>query len=87
MLLQIPMLREWTPMLPHAFAHDAVNYIVSFELTEGEWCAALRGDRDGSVVPLPAFNEQKQGHSEAAIRAGYIAVAEWLVRSGPHPLG
>jgi hypothetical protein len=70
-------------MLSHAFAHDGATYLVSFKFSNGQWCAALSRRGDRVVRPLPAFTEQQVGRfSEHGIRAGYIGVAEWLVKSG-----
>ena len=69
-------------MLPHVFAHDGILYEVSFGRIAGQWLAAAGQLSDGSKRLLPAFAEADCAFSEAAIRAGYAGVAEWLVRTG-----
>jgi hypothetical protein len=71
------------PVLPHVFAHDGILYEVSFGRIAGQWLAAVGELPEGSKRLLPAFAEADcEQFSEAAIRAGYAGVAEWLVRTG-----
>ena len=68
-------------MLPHTFSHDGATYVVSFKCIEDQWRAALYQRDDGSIAELgPVAVEDLSGLSEHAIRAGYIGLAEWLVR-------
>ena len=70
-------------MLPHVFAHDGILYEVSFGRIAGQWLAAVGQLSEGSKRLLPALAEADcEQFSEAAIRAGYAGVAEWLVRTG-----
>jgi hypothetical protein len=68
-------------MLPHAFSHDGATYVVSFKLIEDQWRAALYKRDDGSITELgPVAVEDLIGLSDHAIRAGYIGLAQWLVK-------
>jgi hypothetical protein len=69
-------------MLPHAFSVDGHTYIVSFRCTDDGWRAGLYRRGDASVRELTAFEPAElAGFSEEAIRAGYIGLAKWLVKS------
>jgi hypothetical protein len=53
---------------------------------DGEWFAAVSRASDARSRALPAFADNPaRPFSEAAIRAGYIGLAEWLVRTGDWP--
>ena len=68
-------------MLPHTFKHDGATYVVSFKPIGDQWRAALYKRDDGSITELsPIAAEALIGLSEHAIRAGYIGLAEWIVR-------
>ena len=68
-------------MLPHAFSHDGATYVVSFKPIEDQWRAALYKRDDGSITELgPVAAEDLIGLSDHAIRAGYIGLAQWLVK-------
>jgi hypothetical protein len=68
-------------MLPHAFSHDGATYVVSFKPIGDQWRAALYKRDDGSISELgPIAAEDLSGLSDHAIRAGYIGLAEWLVK-------
>ena len=68
-------------MLAHAFTHDGAGYEVSFKRMDGQWFATIRRGH-GSSRALPAFGDDSLGpFSDDAIRAGYIGLAEWLVRN------
>jgi hypothetical protein len=68
-------------MLPHAFSHDGATYVVSFKPIKDQWRAALYKRDDGSITELgPVAAEDLIGLSDHAIRAGYIGLAEWLVK-------
>ena len=68
-------------MLPHTFSHDGATYVVAFKRSEDQWRAALYQRDNGSITELgPIAVEDLCGRSEHAIRAGYIGLAEWLVR-------
>ena len=68
-------------MLAYAFTHDGAGYEVSFTRMDGQWFAGLRRGH-GPSRALPAFGDDSLGtFSDDAIRAGYIGLAEWLVRN------
>ena len=68
-------------MLPHTFSYDGATYVVSFKLIADQWRAVLYRRDDGSITELgPVAVEDLVGLSEHAIRAGYIGLAEWLVK-------
>jgi hypothetical protein len=68
-------------MLPHVFSHDGATYVVSFKRVDDQWRAALYQREDSSVKELIPFTAgEVASFSEDAIRAGYIGVAEWLVK-------
>jgi hypothetical protein len=68
-------------MLPHTFLHDGATYVVSFKPVGDQWRAALYKRDDGSITELgPIAAEDLSGLSHHAIRAGYIGLAEWLVK-------
>jgi hypothetical protein len=68
-------------MLPHVFTHDGATYVVSFKRVDDQWRAALYQREDSSVRELIPFTAAEvASFSENAIRAGYIGVAEWLVK-------
>jgi hypothetical protein len=68
-------------MLPHTFSQDGATYVVSFKCMEDQWRAALYKRDDGSITELgPIAAEDLSGLSDYAIRAGYIGLAEWIVK-------
>jgi len=68
-------------MLPHTFSDAGATYVVSFKWIEHRWRAALYKRDDGSVRELgPVAAEDLAGLSEQAIRAGFIGLAQWLVK-------
>ena len=68
-------------MLPHTFSHDGATYVVSFKPVGDQWRAALYQRDDGSITELgPVAAEAFIGLSDHAIRAGYIGLAEWIVK-------
>ena len=68
-------------MLPHAFSHGSATYVVSFKPIGDQWRAALYKRDDGSITELgPVAAEDLIGLSDRAIRAGYIGLAEWIVK-------
>ncbi len=70
-------------MLTHAFSHDGSDYEVSFNRMDGQWFAAVSRHGHGSGRALPAFGDDSLGSfSDDAVRAGYIGLAEWLVKTG-----
>jgi hypothetical protein len=70
-------------MAPHEFTHSGVAYEVRFQRTENQWFASLhvKGQEHGWPL-LPSPNELSVQLSDEAIRVGFIAVAEWLVKTG-----
>jgi hypothetical protein len=68
-------------MLPHTFSHDGATYVVSFKPIGDQWRAALYKRDDGSITELgPVAAEDLIGLSDHAIRAGYIGLAEWIIK-------
>ena len=68
-------------MLPHVFFHDGATYVVSFKRVDGDWHAALYCRDAASIKELtPIIAGELSGFSDEAVRAGYIGVAEWLVK-------
>src|SRR3712207_1753047 len=73
-------------MLSHAFSHDGADYEVSFSRMDGQWFAIVSRQGHGSSRALPGFGDDSIGpFSDGAVRAGYIGLAEWLVKSGDWP--
>jgi hypothetical protein len=73
-------------MLSHAFSHDDAHYEVSFQRADGQWFGALQRHGHPSRRALPLFAEEIVcAFSEDAIRAGYVALAEWIVRERSWP--
>jgi hypothetical protein len=69
-------------MLPHVFSVDGATYVVSFKRIDDQWRAALYRREDSSIKELTPFTAgELSGFSEEAIRAGYIGLAKWLVKS------
>jgi hypothetical protein len=74
---------ESAAMLAHAFSHDGAAYEVSFSRMDGQWFATVSRPGYASGRALPAYGDDSLGSfSDQAIRAGYIGLAEWLVRTG-----
>jgi hypothetical protein len=72
-------------MEPHTFEEDGTSYEVHFYLMRGRWLASLNWsgqERPFLLHPLPG--EVVGPMSDEARRAGFIAVARWLVRTGRH---
>ncbi len=70
-------------MAPHRFLHAGIAYDVEFHRMDGQWFAVLyaQGYEHGRALhPFPS--EMIGGGSEDAIRAGFIGVAIWLVKTG-----
>ena len=68
-------------MLPHTFSYDGTTYVVSFKLIADQWRAVLYRRDNGSIAELgPVAAEDLSGLSDHAIRAGYIGLAQWLVK-------
>jgi hypothetical protein len=68
-------------MIPHVFFHAGATYVVAFKRVDDQWRAVLYRRDDSSIKELTPFKaEELTGFSEDAIRAGYIGVAEWLVK-------
>jgi hypothetical protein len=67
-------------MLPHVLSHADKVYVLSFRQIDGFWVAGLYRRGDFAPTILTRFPEAKVGGlSDAAIRAGYIAVANHIV--------
>jgi hypothetical protein len=67
-------------MLPHVLSHAGQVYVLSFRQIDGFWVAGLYRRGDFAPTILTRFPEAKVGGlSDAAIRAGYIAVANHIV--------
>jgi hypothetical protein len=55
--------------------------VVSFKRVDDQWRAALYQREDASFKELIPFTAgELSGFSEEAIRAGFIGVAEWIVK-------
>jgi hypothetical protein len=73
-------------ILLRAFQHAGAVYEVRLQTLEGCQFAMLhrRGTEGGCTLhPLP--DEIPKGLSRGTIETGYIAVAQWVVRSGRWP--
>src|SRR5687768_7706781 len=68
-----------SPML-HTFSYDGATYMVSFRRNNNQLQAALYRRGDAAIRDLSRTPEELAGFSEEAIRAGYIELAEWLVK-------
>jgi hypothetical protein len=69
---------------PHTFLHGDVAYEVCFSRIDGQWSAVV--GREGSAHSLclaQPYAEDVRVLSDEVTRAAYIAVAEWVVRTGP----
>jgi hypothetical protein len=72
-------------MDPHHFEEAGVAYEVQFHQMRGRWVASLRGHASQRPVLLhPLPGETAGPMSDEARRAGFIAVARWLVITGRH---
>lgn len=69
-------------MLPHSFRHLGIAYELEFAQVGDRWFAALFGSlhEEPHVVIAPS-EEVAALYSETAIKAGYIAQANWLVEN------
>ena len=75
-----------SPLLLHVFTHGGVSYEVRVRHVDGEAFAALHmgtTDHQRPLLPFPADIPART--STSSIRAGYIGVAEWLVKTGRWP--
>jgi hypothetical protein len=69
----------------HEFRHRGNTYEVCLDKFDGQLFAAVYAP-DGAKRPLAPFpDEIPTGLSPSAIRMGYIAVAEWLVKNDRWP--
>jgi hypothetical protein len=70
-------------MAPHEFSHSGVAYEVRFQWGDNQWSAVLyaAGQEQGWPL-LPSPDELSVKLSDEAIRVGFIAVAEWFVKTG-----
>ena len=70
-------------MAPHEFSFSGVAYEVRFQRADNQWFATLyvEGQEQGWPL-LPSPDELSVRLSNEAIRVGFIAVAEWLVKTG-----
>ena len=69
----------------HDFRHRGSTYEVCLEELDGQRFAGVYGP-NGTKRPLMPFPEEiPSGLSPQAIRKGYIAVAEWLVKNDRWP--
>jgi hypothetical protein len=68
-------------MFPHSFTDNGATYMVSFRRSGDQLRVALYRREDATLRELPAFlPEEVALFSAEAIRAGYIGLAEWLVK-------
>jgi hypothetical protein len=70
-------------MAPHEFTHAGVAYEVRFQWADNRWFAAVyvEGQEHGWPL-LPSPDELSVHLSDEAIRVGFVAVGEWLVKTG-----
>lgn len=74
-------------MTPHGFSHAGVAYEVRFRRMDNQWFATLYVEGEEHGMPLlPSPNDISIQLSDEAVRVGFIAVAEWLVKTGPSGL-
>jgi hypothetical protein len=72
--------------LLHSFAHEGVSYEVRSHIVDGACFAMLLIVGSLTARPLhPYPDEIPAGLSANAIRSGYAAAAEWLVKNGRWP--
>lgn len=73
-------------MVVHGFNHSGVDYEVRVRQIDGQPFAALfiaSTDHGRPLLPFPDDLPAKT--SARSLRTGYIAVAEWLVKTGRWP--
>jgi hypothetical protein len=78
-----------SPPLPrgldsHTFSHGDITYEVCFSRLDGQWSAVVgrKGSVHGLCLAQP-YADSFGARSDEVTRAGYVAVAEWVVRTGP----
>jgi hypothetical protein len=69
----------------HEFRHRGSTYEVCLEELDGQPFALVYASDDTKRPLLPFPDEIPGGLSPSAIRVGYIAVAEWLVKNDRWP--
>jgi hypothetical protein len=70
-------------MVPYSFSHCGVTYDLLFTRADGQWFAALWPMGNKHARLLPSLHDEFAGRfSDDAIRAGFITLAEWLIKSG-----
>jgi hypothetical protein len=70
-------------MASHFFRHSSATYEVRFTWADEQWFATLHQNSDEPGRPLLSLTDELAGHlSDAAIRSGFVSVAEWLVTTG-----
>ena len=73
-------------VLLHVFTDSGVRYEVRFRKIDGQSVAALFiGSSTHGRPLLPLLDDLPSSVSARASRAGYIGVAEWLVKTGRWP--
>ena len=73
-------------MLLHAFTDAGVTYEVCLHRVDSQWFASLDIAGGGHRRPLRPFPDEISADlSFSAIRSGFIAAAEWLVKTGRWP--
>jgi hypothetical protein len=73
-------------MPSHAFTYAGLSYEVRFHRMDGHWLATLHmnGQEEGKPL-LPAPDELAASVCDDSVRAGYIAVAKWLITTAQWP--
>jgi hypothetical protein len=74
---------DYSAMQPHSFRHSGHLYEVRFTWAEQRWSAALHREDEQHGYPLLSLTDElARDLSDAAIRSGFIRLAEWLVQVG-----
>ena len=73
-------------MPAHSFTYAGLTYEVRFHRVDGQWLATLyvSGNNYGKPL-LPAPDDIAAFASDDSVRAAYVGVAKWLVKTGQWP--
>jgi hypothetical protein len=69
----------------HTFSSGSLNYEVCFHWMDSQWFATVSVAGTRYRRPLLPPDEAAIEVSDAAVRAGFISVGEWLVKTGRWP--
>jgi hypothetical protein len=74
-------------MSAHPFTYAGLTYEVRFHRMDGQWLATLymHGSNHGRSLRAAADDVLTTSKDRMTIRAGYVAVAKWLVQTGQWP--